>query len=71
MWHTAVEGCEDLWLVSQQCLCRDACFLRTYPWLSRMEVDALYSLRAGKELSLYVKMRVSRVHGGRVECWTF
>lgn len=34
-----------------------------------MEVDALHSLRAGKELSLYVKMCVSRVHGGRVECW--
>lgn len=34
-----------------------------------MKVDALYSLGAGKELSLYIKMRVSRVHNGRVECW--
>lgn len=69
MWHTAVEGCENLKLVSQQCLYLEACVSRAYPWLGRMEVDALYSLRAGKELSLYVKMRVSRVHGSRVECW--
>lgn len=43
--------------------------MRTYPWLCGMEVNALHSLRAGKELSLYVKMRVSRVHYGDVECW--
>jgi hypothetical protein len=34
-----------------------------------MEVDALYSLGAGKELSLYIKVRVSCVHNGCVECW--
>jgi hypothetical protein len=34
-----------------------------------MEVDALYSLGAGKELSLYVNVRVSSVHIGCVECW--
>jgi hypothetical protein len=34
-----------------------------------MEIDALYSLRAGKELSLYVKVCVSCVHNGCVECW--
>ena len=34
-----------------------------------MEVDALDSFRAGKELSLYVNVRVSSVHIGCVECW--
>lgn len=34
-----------------------------------MKIDALYSLRAGKELSLYVKVRVSCVHNGCVKCW--
>ena len=65
--HTAVEGCEDLCLVSQQCL--EALLWETHPWLGGMKVDALDSLGAGKELSLYIKMRVSHVHTGCVDRW--
>lgn len=62
--HTAVKGCQDLDLVSD---IFSETGPRAYPWLCRMEVDALHPLRPRQQLPLRLHSMVS--HGEILASW--